>query len=47
MMFALIEAERTHHHVSVLARVLGVSREGYYAWRRRGGESDRQHADRT
>ncbi|WP_438803169.1 IS3 family transposase, partial [Frankia gtarii] len=36
MTFALIDAEKTHHAVSVLARVLGVSREGYYAWRRRG-----------
>lgn len=47
MKFALIEAERTHHDVSVLARVLGVSREGYYAWRRRGGESVRKRKDRT
>ena len=32
MSFALIEAEKAHHSVSRLARVLGVSRAGYYAW---------------
>ncbi len=47
MKFALIDAERTHHDVSVLARVLGVSREGYYAWRRRGGLSARAADDQT
>ncbi|MCM3885222.1 IS3 family transposase [Frankia sp. R82] len=47
MKFALIDAEKTHHSVSVLARVLGVSREGYYAWRRRGGRSTRTAADQT
>lgn len=30
--YRLIDAERTHHQVSRLARVLGVSRAGYYAW---------------
>lgn len=47
MIFALIDAEKTHHHVSVLARVLGVSREGYYAWRRRGGQSTQAADDQT
>lgn len=47
MRFALIDAEKTHHAVSTLARVLGVSREGYYAWRRRGGQSARTRADHT
>ncbi|MCK9930320.1 IS3 family transposase, partial [Frankia sp. Mgl5] len=47
MKFALIDAEKTHHPVSVLARVLGVSREGYYAWRRRGGQSARIADDQT
>ena len=28
----LIDAEKPHHQVSRLARVLGVSRAGYYAW---------------
>lgn len=27
---------RTHHGVSLMARVLGVSRKGYYAWRQCG-----------
>ncbi|MCL9792963.1 IS3 family transposase [Frankia sp. AgKG'84/4] len=47
MTFALIDAEKTRHPVSVLARVLGVSREGYYAWRRRGGQSARTADDQT
>ncbi|MDX3100348.1 hypothetical protein [Nonomuraea angiospora] len=33
MMFRLIHAEKDHHEVSLLARVLGVSRQGYYAGR--------------
>lgn len=36
MKFAFIEAERITKDVSVLCRALGVSRAGYYAWRRRG-----------
>jgi putative transposase len=30
--YRLIEAEKAHHGVSRLARVLGVARAGYYAW---------------
>jgi transposase InsO family protein len=30
--YRLIDAEKAHHHVSRLTRVLGVSRAGYYAW---------------
>jgi len=30
--YRLIDAEKPHHQVSRLARVLGVSRAGYYAW---------------
>jgi putative transposase len=30
--YRLIDAERAHHTVSRLARVLGVARAGYYAW---------------
>ena len=33
--YRLIDAERAHHPVSRLARVLGVARAGYYAWARR------------
>jgi len=32
MRYRLIDEERPHHAVSRLARVLGVSRAGYYAW---------------
>jgi putative transposase len=32
MTFRLIDAEKAHHGVSLLWRVLGVSRAGYYAW---------------
>jgi putative transposase len=33
--FRLIEAEKAQHPVSLLCSVLGVSRAGYYAWKRR------------
>lgn len=36
MKYRLIHAEKAHHAVSLLARVLGVSRQGYYAWAKRG-----------
>ena len=35
MKYRLIDAEKPHHAVSRLARVLGVSRSGYHAWRHR------------
>jgi putative transposase len=30
--YRLIDAEKPHHQVSRLCRVLGVARAGYYAW---------------
>jgi putative transposase len=36
MRFRLIEAERAEHSISRLCTVLGVTRQGFYAWRRRG-----------
>ncbi|ACZ87639.1 IS3 family transposase [Streptosporangium roseum] len=36
MRFRLIHPEKDHHDVCLLARVLGVSRQGYYAWATRG-----------
>ncbi|GAA4210559.1 hypothetical protein GCM10022252_78550 [Streptosporangium oxazolinicum] len=47
MKFRLIHAEKGHHEVSLLARVLGVSRQGYYAWaaRQRRGPSTRARHD--
>ena len=44
MTFALIEAERAQHPVSLLCGVLGVSRAGYYAWKDRPA-SARQRRD--
>jgi putative transposase len=35
MTFRLVDQEKAHHAVSLLCRVLGVSRAGYYAWTRR------------
>jgi len=46
MSFALIAAEKAHHSVSLLARVLGVSRAGYYAWAGRGPSLRRQADER-
>ncbi len=45
MRFRLIEAERAQHFVSRLCEVLGVTRAGFYAWRRRP-PSARELADR-
>jgi len=42
--FRLIDEERARYDVSLLARVLDVSRAGYYAWKRRR-PSDRAVAD--
>lgn len=45
MRFRLIEAERAQHAVSRLCEVLGVTRAGFYAWRRRP-PSERELRDR-
>lgn len=45
MKFAFIDAEKAHHPVDALCRVLGVSRSGYYAWKKRP-ESTRRRVDR-
>jgi putative transposase len=35
MTFRLIDQEKAHHAVSLLCRVLGVSRAGFYAFKSR------------
>ena len=35
MTFQLIDRERAHHAVSLLCSVLSVTRQGYWAWKRR------------
>ena len=44
MRYLLIEAEKTEHRISRLCSVLGVTRQGFYAWRQRG-PSQRQLGD--
>src|SRR5206468_10657835 len=36
MRYRVIEAEKAEHRISRLCKVLGVTRQGFYAWRRRG-----------
>ena len=44
--FRLVEQEREHHAVSLLCSVLRVTRQGYYAWRRReAAPGPRRQAD--
>ena len=45
MKYAFIRSQRAFHSLAMLCRVLGVSRSGYYSWRKRGASS-RQEADR-
>jgi hypothetical protein len=44
MTFRLIDRERAHHAVSLLCSVLGVTRQGYWAWSKRPA-SPRRLAD--
>ena len=36
MKYRLIEAEKTHHPLSLMARVPGALRQVYYVWKQRG-----------
>ena len=42
--FQLIEAEKANHSISLMCEVLGASRSGYHAWRKRP-PSDRALSD--
>ncbi len=44
MKFELVDAEKAHYPVAVLCETLGVSRSGFYAWKRRP-PSSRSQAD--
>jgi putative transposase len=41
MTFRLIDRERVHHAVSLLCSVLGVTRQGYWAWSKRPASARR------
>ena len=45
MKFALIAEEKTHHSVSRMAGVMGVSRAGYHAWEKREPSARRTEDD--
>ena len=46
MKFALIAEEKTHHPVSRMASVIGVSRAGYHAWEKREPSARKTEDDR-
>jgi putative transposase len=46
MTFQLIERERLHHAVSLLCSVLNVTRQGFWAWKRRQPSARRQTDER-
>lgn len=46
MTFQLIDQERSHHAVSLLCSVLNVTRQGYWAWKRRPPGPRRQEDER-
>jgi hypothetical protein len=47
-LFKLIDAEKASYPISLLCRVLGVSRSGYYEWKERPpSKRDRENAALT
>lgn len=46
MKYRFMAAHRGEHRVEKMARNLGVTRSGFYAWRRRGKAARREHDER-
>src|SRR5258708_4358498 len=46
MSYRFMKAHETEFEVQVMSQALGVSRSGYYSWRKRGESTERERTDR-